>query len=67
MKNWNLDLTEIKKDKKQYTIWKLEQMVNFGLSDKKIKQQELQEYWPLLQLDPQKKKFLSLLLWKTLS
>ena len=64
MHNWNTDLRELKKDKKKYTIWKLEQMVNFGLAGKKIKKSELKKYWSELDLDPSKKKFLSFLLWK---
>ncbi|OGY79602.1 MAG: hypothetical protein A3B74_02405 [Candidatus Kerfeldbacteria bacterium RIFCSPHIGHO2_02_FULL_42_14] len=64
MHNWNIDLKELKKNKKQYTIWKLEQMVNFGLTGEKINKKELKKYWYKLDLDPAKKKFLSLLLWK---
>jgi hypothetical protein len=63
MYNWSTDTKQLKKDKKQYTIWRLEQMVNFGLGGKKLKRAELKKFWPLLHLDAQKKKFLSLLLW----
>ena len=35
MKNWPVDVKELKKDKRKYTVWKLEQMVNFGLDGKK--------------------------------
>lgn len=63
MYNWTVDIKQLKKDKKKYTIWKLEQMVNFGLGGKKINKGELKKYWPNLRLDPKKKKFLSWLLW----
>lgn len=63
MYNWTVDITQLKKDKKQYAVWKLEQMVNFGLNGKKIDKKDLKKYWPLLCLDPQKKKYLSLILW----
>ncbi|MFH1412552.1 MAG: hypothetical protein ABIG10_00785 [bacterium] len=63
MYNWSVDTKQLKKDKKQYTIWKLEQMVNFGLNKEKINEKELKKYWPLLHLDPKKKKYLQFLLW----
>jgi hypothetical protein len=63
MNNWSVDTKELKKDKKQYTIWHLEQLANFGLGTEKIKASELRAHWTKLYLDPKKKKFLSLLLW----
>lgn len=63
MYNWSTDTTELKKDKKQYTIWQLEQMVNFGLGGKKIKRKEIKKYWTELNLDSNKKKYLAMLLW----
>ena len=62
MHNWSADERQLKKDKKKYTIWKLEQMVNFGLDGKKIKAADLRKYWSKLRIDPARKKFLSLLL-----
>ncbi len=63
MYNWNIDTKTLKKDKKQYAIWKLEQMVNFGLNGKKLDKKALKKYWPQLDLDTNKKKYLSLILW----
>lgn len=63
MRNWSTDTTELKKDKKQYAVWRLEQMVNFGLDGKKINCAELKKYWRMLHLDPNKKKYLKILLW----
>ena len=63
MNNWSVDIKELKKDKKQYTIWRLEQLVNFGLGKERIKESELRAHWSKLRLDPKKKKFLSFLLW----
>lgn len=62
MYNWSTDVKMLKKDKKKYTIWKLEQMVNFGLNGKKIDETELRTYWSKLHLDPARKHFLDLLL-----
>src|SRR5260221_402194 len=39
MYNWNTDITQLKKDPEQYAIWKLEQLINYGLDGEKIKQQ----------------------------
>jgi len=36
MYNWSVDTKQLKKDKKKYTVWRLEQMVNFGLDGKKL-------------------------------
>jgi len=63
MYNWSVDIKELKKDKKQYKIWQLEQLINFGLGKEKIKQADLKKYWDLLTLDPNKKRYLSFLLW----
>ena len=60
MKNWSTNTKKLKKDKDKFAIWKLEQMVNFGLSGKKIKKSELKKYWKVIDIDPAKRKFLSL-------
>ena len=64
MNNWSIDIKNLKKNKEKYAIWKLEQMVNFGLNGKKLNKKELIKNWTFLDLDDNKKKFLSLLLWK---
>lgn len=63
MYNWSTDVAELKKDRKRYTIWHLEQMVNLGLCGGKIKREEIKRYWPVLSLDRNKKKYLAMLLW----
>jgi len=63
MRNWSTDITELKKDKKQYAVWRLEQMVNFGLEGKKISRRELKKHWVKLLLDQNKKRYLAMLLW----
>jgi hypothetical protein len=37
-------------------------MVNFGLDKEKLSARELKKYWPKLRLDPNKKKYLAMLL-----
>jgi hypothetical protein len=63
MYNWSVNTKELKKDKRQYEIWRLEQLINFGLGREKLERSELEKYWGLLNLDPIKKKYLSFLLW----
>lgn len=63
MHNWSVDTTELKKNKKQYAVWHLEQMVNFGLNGEKISRQEIKKYWKILDLDHNKKKYLKMILW----
>jgi hypothetical protein len=63
MYNWSVDEKAFKKaDPEGYKIWRLEQMINFGLNGKKLNKKELKKYWDKLQIDPAKKRFLSFLL-----
>ena len=63
MYNWSVDIKQLKKHPQKYAIWKLEQMVNFGLGGEKINKNQLKKYWNFLKLDPKKKKYLEFLLW----
>ena len=62
MYNWSTDTKELKKHPDKYKIWKLEQMINFGLNGKKLKEFELNKYFNKLEIDPHRRKFLKLLL-----
>jgi hypothetical protein len=64
MHHWSVDTKKFKKENpKEFAIWRLEQLVNFGLQGEKINQSELKKNWSKLKLDPKKKSFLKLLLW----
>lgn len=63
MYNWSVDTKELKKDKKKFAIWRLEQMVNFGLGREKISREEIKKYWKFLNLDKNKKNYLKMILW----
>lgn len=63
MRNWSVNTKELKKNRKQYAVWRLEQTANFGLDGGKISKQELKKFWPSLRLDPRKKKYLRMLIW----
>lgn len=62
MYNWSTDTTQLQKDPEKYAIWKIEQLVNFGLDGGKIQESDLRKYWDRLELDPGRRKFLNLLL-----
>ena len=62
MYNWSTDTTKLKRDKKKYAVWKLEQMINFGLQGKKISAKTLRTYWHDITIDPARRKLLSILL-----
>ncbi|MBI2041511.1 MAG: hypothetical protein HYT20_00645 [Candidatus Nealsonbacteria bacterium] len=62
MYNWAVDENKIKKHKRKYAIWKLEQMVNFGLNGEKINGRDLKKLWEKLKIDPARKRFLEILL-----
>jgi hypothetical protein len=63
MYNWSTDTKELKKNKKKYAIWRLEQLVNFGLGQEKLSKKDLKKNWSDLDLDAAKKKYLKILLW----
>ena len=62
MHNWSTDAHTLIQDKEKYAIWKLEQMINFGLEDEKLNEQELKKYWQKLTIDPARRKLLELFL-----
>ncbi|MDA1338191.1 MAG: hypothetical protein O2871_02410 [bacterium] len=63
MKNWSTDTKRLKKDKEKYTVWKLEQLINFGLDGQKLSEKDLRKYFTKLSIDPLKKAFLHRILW----
>lgn len=63
MHNWSTDTSHIKKNTKGYTVWKIEQLINFGLDGAKLSKRELIKNWDKLEIDPSRKKFLKILLW----
>lgn len=63
MYNWSVDEKKLIKNQQQYTIWKLEQMVNFGLNGEKIKIQEIKRHFSKLNIDPHRRKFLKYILY----
>ena len=58
MYNWSTDIATLKRSREKYQIWKLEQLINFGLDNKKISTIKLKKYWDKLSLDPKRKSVL---------
>ena len=66
MYNWSVDEEAMKKaDPEGYEIWRLEQLINYGLGGEKLNEEQVKKYWDRLYLDPAKKDYLSFLLWPT--
>ncbi len=62
MRNWSVDETVLKKDPAKYRLWRLEQLINFGLEGEKLDAAELKKALPKLNLDPAKKRYLQFLI-----
>lgn len=63
MYNWDVDLSKWNKKSRSYIIWRLQQLINFGLNGEKLDLSLVRKYWSKLELDTQRKKFLELILW----
>lgn len=64
MYNWSTDTKTLSKYPEKYAVWKLEQLINFGLNGQTLNLKELKKYFNQLHIDPQKKKYLSFLLFQ---
>mgnify|MGYP001609874554 FL=1 len=60
IKHWSINTTKLEKDPEAFSIWKLEQWVNWGIGASKAKKTDLIKYWNRLNLDQWKKKALHL-------
>ncbi len=63
MYNWSDDEKTLKKDPTRHAIWRLEQLINYGLGSEKLSEKSLRKYWHKLKIDPARKRFLSLLIY----
>jgi len=69
MINWSTDEAKFKKENpKEYKLWKLTQLINYGLDGEKISEQEVISSWEQIKekLDPYKKRALEYLIWDKL-
>jgi len=66
MYNWSVDEKRFKKeDPKGYKIWRIVQLINYGLDGEKLSEKEVKKLWPKIkdQLDPYAKRAIEFLLW----
>lgn len=64
MHNWSVDEKAFKKaDPEGYKIWRLQQLINYGLDGEKLSRKEVKKYWSKLYLDPATREYLEFLLW----
>lgn len=63
MYNWSVDEEKLKKDPEAYEIWRLEQLINYGLGDEKLDRNLVVKHWDELFMDPLTKQYLKFLLW----
>lgn len=66
MYNWSTDEEQFKKkDPEGYKLWRLVQLINYGLDGEKLDEKELKKAWPKIKdrLDPYKKRVLEFFLW----
>lgn len=62
MQNWSTNEKALKKHPKKHAIWRLEQLINFGLGGQRLEKREVRKYWKELKIDPSRRAYLKLLL-----
>lgn len=64
MYNWSVDEKRFKKENPEgYKIWRLQQMINYGLANEKLDEKEVRKHWRKLFMDEPTRKYLEFLLW----
>jgi len=66
MYNWSVDEKKFKRENpREYKIWRMEQLINYGLDGEKLEPREIKKNWSQLadKLDPYKKRLIEFLLW----
>ncbi len=61
-KHWSVDTRQLEKNPRALAIWKLEQRINWGVGEAKISEHNLRTHWNDIDIDPSKRKALSLAL-----
>ena len=66
MYNWSTDEEKFKKENpEKYRLWRLEQLINYGLDGEKLDRTEIKKVWPKIKnnLDPYIRRAMEYLLW----
>ena len=58
--HWSVNTKELEKTPENLAIWKLEQWINWGIGENRVKKSDLIKYWDELDMDEWKRKALSL-------
>lgn len=59
-KHWSVDTDELAKNPEAFAIWKIEQRVNWGIGEERLKIADLKKYWDKIDIDPFKRRALEL-------
>lgn len=65
MYNWSIDEERFKKENpEEYRLWRLTQLINYGLDGEKLSEKEVKEAWPKIKnkVDRYKRRFVEFLL-----
>ncbi|EKD99731.1 MAG: hypothetical protein ACD_22C00187G0001 [uncultured bacterium] len=62
MQNWSTDEKNLKKYPEKYKLWRVENLINFGLGGEKLDGNFLKKNLDKLNIDPLKKRYLKFLL-----
>lgn len=66
MYNWSTDEKKFKKaDPEGYRLWRLKQLINYGLAGEKLSKKEIKKYWPKLKeaISSEEKRLIEFFLW----
>ena len=66
MHNWSVDEKSFKKENpKEYRLWRLTQLINYGLDGEKLDKEDVKKAWPSIkdQLDPDRRKTVEFFIW----
>ena len=64
MRNWSTDTNRLQGDPEKYSIWRLEQLLNYGLFEgEKIERSLLEKFLPFLDIDKDTRNFLEYILY----
>jgi len=59
MRNWSVDVSRFEKNSREYEIWQLEQLLNFGMREgETLDRQQIEKYLPVLAIDQDTRNFL---------
>ena len=66
MVNWSVDEAKFRKNNpEEYRLWRLTQLINYGLDGEKLDREEVKQSWVKIKdrLDPYKARLIEFLLW----